>query len=76
MTEHPKRIRKLMRAGELPPGLREALAMPPDTPVEVTVEVADDHPRRKLLDIMDRMGAQAEASGLTQEMLDEIVDGR
>jgi hypothetical protein len=74
MTEHPKRIRKLVEARELPPALVAALAVAPEQKVQVTVEVVDEDPHRELREIMNSMGAQAEARGLTPELLDEIIN--
>ena len=78
MNQIAKRIEATVKVGELPASIRDQLGLPADEEVRVTVE-ADDTIDRKaafaaLSKSMDEMSAQAAANGLTQEILDEILN--
>lgn len=64
----------IMKLRELPPEIRDAIDMPPDTEVEVTVMLSREEKGRRLTRAMDEMAAQAKANGLTEEILDEILN--
>ena len=68
-------VRKTAKVRDLPPELTKGLRAEPDEVVTVTVETkaslrASD---RALLKLMDQISDEAEANGLTQELLDEIL---
>ena len=63
-----------MKLRDLPPAIRDAMGMPPETEVQVTVELSRAEKGRRLTRAMDEMAAQAKANGLTQEILDEILN--
>ncbi len=65
-----------LKLRELPPQIRDAIDMPPDTEVQVTVMLTREEKGRRLLAAMAEMAAEAEKNGLTQEILDDIIDGR
>ena len=65
-----------MKLRELPAAIREAIDMPPDTEVQVTVELAGSTRRDQLLAVMVEIGAQCEANGMTEEILEEILNER
>ena len=76
MMQHHNRVRKTMQVRDLPASLTETLNLNPEAEVEVTVEVAGQDRHKELLDIMDRLGAQATERGLTPEILDDILNGK
>ena len=65
-----------LKLRELPPEIRDAIGMPPETEVRVTVELTREERGRRLLAAMAEMAAEAKKNGLTQEILDDIIDGR
>jgi len=75
MNQIHRRFEGTVLVGDLPPVIRDHLGLPPGEEVRVTVESTLDR-RARLKAVMDRIGAASEANGLTQEILDEIVDGR
>ena len=74
MSDIETRIRKTVRARQLPADLTRGLGASPDTEVRVTVELARPAGKSRIEAIMDQMGAEAEASGLTPEILDDILN--
>ena len=69
-------VKQTMKLRELPSQLRDAFDVPPDTEVHVTVELAGATGRDRLLAVMAEIGAQCEANGLTEEILEEILNER
>ena len=74
MSQLQKPFQQTLKLRELPPQIRDAIGMPPETEVQVTVELTYEEKGRRLTRAMDEMAAQAKANGLTQEILDEILD--
>ncbi len=75
MNQSPRRFDGTVLVDDLPAVIRDHLGLPPGEEVRVTVESTQER-RARLKAVMDRIGSASEANGLTQEILDEIVDGR
>ena len=76
MNQLQKPFQQTLKLRELPPQIRDAIDMPPDTEVQVTVMLTREEKGHRLTRAMDEMAAQAKANGLTQEILDEILNER
>ena len=71
-------LRRSVLARELPPEWRQAGAFGPDERVTVLIEPESADPELaaagSLLEVMNIIGRRAQARGLTEEKLQEILD--
>ena len=68
-------VRKI-RVQDLPSELRAGLDAAPEDVVEVTVDAGRRRKVAELLALVQKTGAEAERSGLTDEKLRELLDER
>jgi hypothetical protein len=68
-------VRKI-RVRDLPSELRTGLDAAPEDVVEVTVDAGRRRKVAELLALVQRIGAEAERRGLTDEKLSELLDDR
>lgn len=76
MNQISHRFEKVMKVIELPAVIRDQLDLPADSEVRVTVEPAKHSDRDRMIQLMNELGAEAEANGMTPEILDEILNER
>jgi bifunctional DNA-binding transcriptional regulator/antitoxin component of YhaV-PrlF toxin-antitoxin module len=68
-------VRKI-RVRDLPSELRAGLDAAPEDVVEVTVDAGRRRKVAELLALVQKIGAEAERRGLTDEKLGELLDDR
>jgi bifunctional DNA-binding transcriptional regulator/antitoxin component of YhaV-PrlF toxin-antitoxin module len=68
-------VRKI-RVRDLPSELRTGLDAAPEDVVEVTVDAGQRRKVAELLALVQKIGAEAERRGLTDEKLNELLDDR
>jgi antitoxin component of MazEF toxin-antitoxin module len=74
MNQIHRRFEGTILVGELPAAIRDQLGLPADSEVRVIVEPSSRTARDRMSEIMDQMSAEAAANGLTEEILEEILN--
>jgi hypothetical protein len=71
-----KIVTRTVKASALPAELVAGLDVQPDELIRITLDARDEHDRNvaALLELVDRIGAEAERRGLTDEKLAELLN--